>query len=272
MVLCHLTLPHLLPPAFISVAAQTGYQGVSLRLIPASPPEERQLPMFGTSALLAETLERMAATGVYVNDIEVLKLTAEVDLAELERVLETSARLRARNLIVIVPDEEESRVADNLGAVAELCAAYGVRACLECMVYMGVKTMGQASRIIDRTGRTDIGVVIDPLHLDRAGDRPSDVARLDPGRIASFQLCDAGPRPDPLEAAALIAESRGGRLVPGEGMLPLRELMAVLPAGVPAELEVPTVGLIGTMPDEAIAAKMRDAALAIMAERSVADS
>ena len=72
-VLAHLTLPHLLPPAFISVAAGAGYQGVSIRLIPANPLTERQLPMFGASSLLAETLAQMNATGIYVNDIEVLK-------------------------------------------------------------------------------------------------------------------------------------------------------------------------------------------------------
>ena len=264
-VLCHLTLPHLLPPEFISAAAEAGYQGVSLRLIPANPPDERQLPMFGASPLLAETLARMRATGVYVGDIEVLKLEAEVDMAGLERVLETGARLSARNLIAIAPDGVESRVVDNLGRVAELSASYGVRTCLESMIYMGVKTMAQASRIIDQTGRGDIGMVIDPLHLDRASDRVADVAGLDPARIASIQLCDAGPRPDPSDLETLVFESRTQRLIPGTGTLPLQELLRVIPAGVPVELEVPTVGLIGTMPDAEIAAMMRDAALAILA-------
>jgi len=194
-----------------------------------------------------------------------LKLEAEVDMAGLERVLETGARLSARNLIAIAPDGVESRVVDNLGRVAELSASYGVRTCLESMIYMGVKTMAQASRIIDQTGRGDIGMVIDPLHLDRASDRVADVAGLDPARIASIQLCDAGPRPDPSDLETLVFESRTQRLIPGTGTLPLQELLRVIPAGVPVELEVPTVGLIGTMPDAEIAAMMRDAALAILA-------
>ena len=137
--------------------------------------------MFGNSALLAETIERLDSTGIFVNDIEVLQLAAKVDLSNLERVLETSARLQARNLIVIVDDTDESRVADNLARVAKLSAAYGLRTCLECIVYTGVKTLAQGFRIIERTGDDSIGLVIDPLHIDRAGDGVAEAA--DRGRL-----------------------------------------------------------------------------------------
>lgn len=265
-VLAHLTLPHLLPPAFISVAAGAGYQGVSIRLIPANPLTERQLPMFGASSLLAETLAQMNATGIYVNDIEVLKVEPRVNMSELERVLETAARLRARNLVVVVADDVETRIAENLRSVADLTAAYGLRTCLECMVYMGVKTIEQGARIITQTDRTDIGLVIDALHLDRAGEHPADVARLAAGQIACVQLCDAGPRPDPTDLTAIMAEAREARLVPGRGLLPLTGLLRVIPAGVPVSLEVPVEGLIGEIPDVAIATLMRDSALEIMAD------
>ena len=261
-VLCYLTLPHLLPPAFISVAADAGFQGVSLRLIPIR--NQPELPMFGNSPLLAETIERLDATGIYVNDIEVLQLTASVDMSALERVLETSARLQARNLIVIVNDADESRVADNLAWVAKLSAAYGLRTCLECIVYMGVKTLAQGNRIIERTGDDSIGLVIDPLHIDRAGDGIADVQRLPAGRIACVQLCDAGPRPDPQDVNAIIRESVMDRRVPGTGTLPLRALMAELPSDIPVALEVPAKGFAGVMPDLEVASMMRKAALDIL--------
>ena len=263
-VLCYLTLPHLLPPAFISVAAQAGYHGVSLRLIPIR--NQPELPMFGNSALLAETIERLDSTGIFVNDIEVLQLTASVDVSALERVLETSARLKARNLIVIVNDTVESRVADNIAQVAELSATYGLRTCLECIVYTGVKTLAQGIRIIECTGDDSIGLVIDPLHIDRAGDGIAEVKRLPPGRIACVQLCDAGPRPDPMDMNALIRESVVDRLVPGTGTLPLRALMAELPGDIPVELEVPAKGFAGAMPDLEVASIMRNAALDILSE------
>lgn len=262
-VLCYLTLPHLLPPAFISVAAEAGYQGVSLRLIPVR--NQPELPMFGDSLLLAETIERLCATGIFVNDIEVLQQAAVVDLAALERVLETSARLRARNLIVIADDTEEERVTENLARVAELSASYGLRTCLECIAYTGVKTLDQGLRIVERTGDDTIGLVIDPLHIDRAGRGIADVQQLPAGRIACVQLCDAGPRPDLNDMNAIIRESVLERRVPGTGNLPLRELVAVLPDDIPVELEVPAKGYAGVMPDLEVANIMRRAALEILA-------
>ena len=264
-VLCYLTLPHLLPPAFISVASDAGYQGVSLRLIPVRG--EPELPMFGTSRLLTETIERLDATGIYVNDIEVLQLTAGVDMSALERVLETSARLRARNLIVIVADTDEGRVADNLARVAEFSAPYGLRTCLECIVYTGVKTLAQGLRIIERTGDDTIGFVIDPLHIDRAGDGIADVQHLPAEKIACVQLSDAGPRPDSRDMKAIIRESVADRLVPGTGTLPLRQLMAALPGNVPVALEVPVKGFAGVKPDLDVARIMRNAALDILSQK-----
>lgn len=266
MTLSYLTLPHLLPPDFVSVAHESGYQGISVRLMPASPPEEKQLPMFGSSPLLAETIARLDDTGLYIHDIEVLRMGETVDIEALERVMETAVRLRARNLDVIAEDPVEERLAENLARVAALTASYGVRTCLESMVYMATKTMKQAARVIALSGRDDIGVVVDSLHLDRAGDAPRDVCRLAPGQIACVQLCDAGPRPDVKDTPALIHESRENRMVPGEGSLPLRELLRLAPSSVPVSLEVPTIGLIGTMSDVAVARKMREAALRIMAD------
>lgn len=260
--LCYLTLPHLLPPAFVSVAANAGYQGISVRLIPVRG--QQQLPMFGNSRLLAETIERLDATGIYVNDIEVLQLGANVDVSALERVLETSALLRARNLVAIVDDLDESRVAENLAQVAQLSAEYGLRTCLECIVYTAVKTLDHGMRILERSGDASIGLVIDPLHIDRAGGGTVDVQRLPPDRIACVQLCDAGPRPDPDDMNAIIRESVVDRRIPGTGMLPLRELMAVVPANVPVELEVPVKGLTGVEPDLEVASIMRMAAVEIL--------
>ena len=45
--------------------------------------------------------------------------------------------------------------------------------------------------------------------------------------------------PAPHDTPALIREARTGRLLPGEGALPLRELVAALPPDVPLAIEAP---------------------------------
>jgi hypothetical protein len=45
--------------------------------------------------------------------------------------------------------------------------------------------------------------------------------------------------PAPTDTPALIREARTGRLLPGEGVLPLNDLVAALPPGVPLAIEAP---------------------------------
>src|SRR5207253_7712709 len=53
-------------------------------------------------------------------------------------------------------------------------------------------------------------------------------------------ICDASAdMPGPTDTPALIREARTGRLLPGEGVLPLAELVAALPAGAPLAIEAP---------------------------------
>jgi len=63
---------------------------------------------------------------------------------------------------------------------------------------------------------------------------------VDPALFRYAQICDAGPdMPGPGDTPALIREARTGRLLPGEGVLPLAELIAALPATVPLAIEAP---------------------------------
>ena len=52
------------------------------------------------------------------------------------------------------------------------------------------------------------------------------------------QICDAVAA-IPTESGDPIREARTGRLLPGEGALPLRDLVAALPAAIPLAIEAP---------------------------------
>jgi hypothetical protein len=98
-------------------------------------------------------------------------------------------------------------------------------------------------------------VLVDALHVQRCGVRLADLADLaaaDPGLLTYVQLCDA-----PLAAPAdPVHEARAARLLPGEGQLPLRGLLAALPDGIQVTVEAPPVDL-GDGGPEAFAAKAR---------------
>ena len=69
---------------------------------------------------------------------------------------------------------------------------------------------------------------------------PAHVQQVDPALLRYAQICDASAdMPGPTDTPALIREARTGRLLPGEGVLPLAELVAALPAGAPLAIEAP---------------------------------
>ena len=83
-------------------------------------------------------------------------------------------------------------------------------------------------------------MVVDALHFSRSGGLPAHIGQVDPSLFRYVQICDASAdMPGPTDASALIREARTGRLLPGDGVLPLRELVDALPAGVPLASEAP---------------------------------
>jgi sugar phosphate isomerase/epimerase len=77
---------------------------------------------------------------------------------------------------------------------------------------------------------------VDALHLSRSGGTPADVKAVDPKLFEYAQLCDAPAAIPDMDRMRL---EPGDRLLPGQGGLPLVELMRVLPADLPIAVEAP---------------------------------
>ena len=197
--------------------------------------------------MLRETLARMADTGVSVLDTEFLRFESDQPVGVPEGFLEVSARLGARHVLVMSAEPEESRTLERFGELCERAAGYGLQVNLEFAIYTGVRTLAHAARVVKESRRSNASVLIDALHFSRSGGLPAHVASVDPALFRYAQICDAGPdMPRPDDTPSLIREARTGRLLPGDGVLPLRELVAALPPGLPIAIEAPdraTAGL-----------------------------
>ena len=87
-------------------------------------------------------------------------------------------------------------------------------------------------RSIAKSKRSNASVLIDALHFSRSGGLPAHVAQVDPALLRYAQLCDAGPgHARPHRRARAHSRGVDGRLLPGEGVFPLTDLVAALPAG-----------------------------------------
>jgi sugar phosphate isomerase/epimerase len=233
----HLTALELAPDVLVREAARAGFSSVGLRLHPAMA-GGIAYPLAPGSPALQQLKTTLDGEGVVVNEIEFVELKPAVDVAGLASLLEAGAQLGARCLTVSGDDPEHSRLTENFAALCELAAGYGLRVDLEFMRWRQIGNLQQAVALIAAAGQVNGGVLLDVLHLFRSGGDVAAVAQLDRRFIHGVQWCDA-PALAPTEAG-IIREAREGRLAPGQGQLPLAELLNVLPPKVHWSVEIPS--------------------------------
>jgi sugar phosphate isomerase/epimerase len=199
------------PPELVAVAAAAGFRTIGIRLTATPSVGVPPYDILSDGPLLRETLRRLADTGVSVLDTEFLRF-----------------------------EPEEARTLERFCELCDRAAPYGLHVCLEFAIYTGVRTLAHAARVVARSKRSNAAVLVDALHFSRSGGLPAHIAQVDPSLFRYAQICDAGPdMPGPGDTPALIREARTGRLLPGEGVLPLAELVATLPATLPLGVEAP---------------------------------
>ncbi|WP_427024896.1 sugar phosphate isomerase/epimerase family protein [Aureimonas ureilytica] len=227
-----------LPPLdFVRAAARAGFARVGFRLHPAFPGAPfYELPAGSPAA--RDVRSALGDHGISLFDIEFVVLSPDFRPESLSAMLEGAAALGARRLSVCGDDPDEARLTDTFGALCDLCAGFGMGVDLENMGWRPVASFDAALRVVEATGRANAGVLVDALHFFRNGGRVSQVASAPAGRIAALQLCDIrGEAPSSPEA--MVAEARAGRFAPGEGVLPLAELLAAVPRETAIAVEVP---------------------------------
>jgi sugar phosphate isomerase/epimerase len=262
------------PPDLVMVAARAGFDSVSLRISPATPGEQ-PWPITPGSRMLADTLSRVQVTGVRLLGAEAIRLDTDPP-AGWEPILETAARLGARYLNAISDSDDLPRLSDRFGELTRMAMPYGVRPVIEFMAYKPVRTLGAALDIATRSGGG--GVLVDALHVQRCGVDLSQLSRADPALLSYVQLCDAPlrppvglrrpavlPRGQPASGGDPALEARTRRLLPGEGELPLPELLSALPATLPVGVEAPCLQLSQQLTPGQLAERARGAAERILA-------
>jgi sugar phosphate isomerase/epimerase len=120
-------------------------------------------------------------------------------------------------------------LAETVGAVCRRAAPLGLRICLEFIPDSGLRDLPFAQAVVDACGEPNAGLLLDVFHLDRSGGTVDDVRRLPPDAVAGIQLSDRTRT-----AAGTGHVPLSGRLLPGEGELPLRELVGAALQNSPA--------------------------------------
>ena len=260
--LAHLTVLGLPPPEVVRVAARTGYQTVGLRLLRVTDTTPGY-PLMNDPVTMRATRAAMAETGVGVLDIELVRITPEIDFLALEPFLAAGAELGARYVITAPYDPDHARLADRLGVIAERAAGYGLRAVLEFFPWTTVPDLATAAAVVEAAGSAP-GILVDALHFDRSGSTLEQLDRLPASRLPFLHLCDA-PVQARYTTEELLHAGRAERLPPGEGGINLRRILRHMPPDIPVALEVPMTALAAAEGAEAVALRARQAAERLLA-------
>ena len=236
-------------PVAVDAAAHAGFDSVTFRLTDGV--NAQSYPLVDDAVLRRETLAHLNHHGLGVLDVEVVRLRDGIDVPALGPVLEVAAALGARHLLVINQSLDEARAAEAFGAICAQAQPYRLRPVLEFMAFTATRTAEDALRLVERAGHDGGGVLVDALHLSRSGGSPAElhsIVQQAPGRFPYAQLCDAPSAAPQGGRRGLYQEAVESRLLPGEGKLPLAEMVRALPAGIPLSIETPVAAIAHLSP------------------------
>ncbi len=244
----HLTMIEVHPLQLIDAAAAGGFDYCGIRLV-APRPGDPLVDIAGDAGTVRQVGRRLKEAGISLLDIEAIWLSPDTSLDTLRLPLEVGAGLGAKYVLVVGNDADRVRLGGNFSALCEMAAGFGLTVMLEFISYCSIGSLSEARAMVEGSGRANAGVLIDTLQFFRCGTQPRDLDGLAPGLFRYMQLCDAPLRgPESLEARR--HEARTDRRLPGQGELPVAELLRHLPPAIPLALEAPGPALRGRPPLE----------------------
>ncbi len=236
--LAHLTALRCPTPELIYIAAMTGYDYVSPRLVNLGVAGEGNYDLASQPALLAQTRTAMEYTGVGIHDIELMRIVPDCDLASYEPAMEVGARLGAKSVLSSIWTPDKPYYIEQFGRLCELAARYGLNVQLEFVTWASVRTLVQAKEVLEAVRKPNAGIMVDMLHAHRSRVAPEELEACPREYFQFFHLCD-GPAAIPDTAEELIVIGRDARRYPGEGDIDLAGYISRLPADAVCSIELP---------------------------------
>jgi sugar phosphate isomerase/epimerase len=242
------TLPDTPPIEYVEAAAAAGYEAVGLRL--ARSPLFPFHPVVGNAPLIRELKLVLASSGLTVLDVLSFYLQPTTDLDSFAASLELGAELGGRYALVAGDDPDWARLRDNMGRFCDLAARFGVAAAVEFAVIRPLATLSQALRLFSELGRKNAVICLDPLNFVRGGGSAALLRGLEPRLFPYAQISDGVLDPGEPDLTKLGRMSPNQRRLPGDGTLPLRDILDALPAGLPLSVEIPMPKTVRLSPRE----------------------
>jgi len=212
----------------VAVTAAAGFQALEIW----AAKMDRYLERNDVSDLKA-LFHRHGVLPASINSIEFITFRQPAEAEEIRKRCRRLCRI-GRTLgcdkIVVVPSplpeggadpetvrEESVRALRDLSAVA---APYGVNLAFEFLGFpwCSVRTLEASLEIVRHTDRENVGLVVDTCHFYAGGSAPESLESLDPASLLIFHINDVEDRP-----RHTVEDAH--RLLPGEGVIPLADML-----------------------------------------------
>jgi sugar phosphate isomerase/epimerase len=228
-----------LPPVeFVELVADLGcrYLSTGLASMLGGPHDYAPFSLRDDPVLRRRMLAAMRDRDVSISLGEGMVVREGVDIRDCAGDLDVMSELGVARINTVSLDPDRGRSFDQFGELAEMAGARGMVMTVEFSPGLTIGDLSTALAAIRHVGWPEFRLLIDTMHLVRSGSGAVDLAALDPELIGYCQLSDA-----PLVGthARYMEEAMFERRVPGEGELPLRDILAALPSDVVVGLEIP---------------------------------
>nr|WP_307873590.1 MULTISPECIES: sugar phosphate isomerase/epimerase [unclassified Frankia] len=233
----HQTVFGLPPVEFVHLAADLGCRYIAAVLTgnPVNPHGYEPFSLRDDTALRRRTIAAMRERDVSISLGEGFVVRPGSDMRGHAADLDVMAELGVAMVNTVTMDPDLDRSHDEFATLAELASERGIQTTIEFAPSLTISDLDGALAAIRHVARPDFRLLIDTMHLARAGHTPEDLAALDPALIAYAQLSDHTTH----QRGTVYREDTIDRMVPGEGELPLRDILAALPTDIVIGLEVP---------------------------------
>jgi sugar phosphate isomerase/epimerase len=239
-----------LPPVeFVDLTADLGcrYMSAVVQGLPLVPLGYPPFSLKDDAALRRDMRAAMNHRGVTISLGDGFLVLPGADMRTFAADLDALADLGVPRINVVSLDPDLGHTFDQFAILTELAAQRGIQTVVEPVPGLTVGDLPTALAAREHVGRSEFRLLIDPMHPVRSGSGAADVAAIDPHHIGYAQLNDTTLRP---RLDNYMEEAMFERMVPGEGELPLPDILSALPPDIVIELEVPrrSLALAGVGP------------------------
>ena len=239
--LAYLTVYGCAPPEMTYIAARTGYDYVSLRLIPMGiPGETPYLPE--DKEMISKTKAALKETGIKVLDLELARISEGIDPISYLPAMETAAELGAKHVISsawTTDREDRDFIVEQYAEICDLAKPFNLTVDLEFPTFSRLTSLQEAADIVREANRSNGGILIDTLYFHYSKTGLEGLELLPRKWFHFVHICDTS-EVIPTSNNGMVHVARDERLYLGEGCIDFSAIFKRLPP-VPCSIELPNI-------------------------------